>query len=336
MGPHHAWRLLCAARVVQPLAKVVLAMHQKFVDVLDDLQALAFRQAPQQVVGCKGIEVRVEAADLAQSGTVECQYAPYIRQAAHQVEVEVRLEDGCCRAQPVMATFVDIDAGPLAKCHALAHDRQSMGHQAVASAQQQDPVGIVGTRQARLQLGQAIALHEHAFNRDRVAHQFQRRRRQQPAAGRGPGLRSKAVEGRAQGQFLTRLGPDHRHDTRLPGPLLEALGQRLELCSRQVTALQPLGIYLFKRQAVSANLLRLAGLLSPVQAVEFVLVPRRALLALVSLQRQIAHPATGRSGLACPRGQHCLYPVGLDGEGQGHACLVTQARRVQALHAEKA
>ncbi|MNC29091.1 hypothetical protein D3C75_773280 [compost metagenome] len=132
-------------------------MHQHFANVLNRLQTMVFDHSPEQVLGGQGIEIPVETAQGAQRLSVEGEQAAGVRQTTQQVQIEVRLEDRVGRREGVMAAFIAVQAHTLStQRHALSHDDQRMCMQAVAGAQQVDPLGLLIAAQPVLQLTEGI------------------------------------------------------------------------------------------------------------------------------------------------------------------------------------
>ncbi|MNM66952.1 hypothetical protein D3C81_784610 [compost metagenome] len=72
----------------------------------------------------------------------------YIRQAAHQIQIEVGLEDRLVRLPPVVRTFIAVQAQTTrVQGHAFGHDHQCMGVQTIPCAQQDDPIGLAVQQQ---------------------------------------------------------------------------------------------------------------------------------------------------------------------------------------------
>ncbi|MNZ99002.1 hypothetical protein D3C78_1183100 [compost metagenome] len=138
-----------AGRVNQPLAIIGLALHEQLGNMLDHVQAFGFNHSPEQILRCQHAKVLGEPAQRQGLGAIECQHASHVGQTAHQVEVEIRLEDRLAGLQVVVAALVGVQtgcAGP--QGHTLGHDHQGMWMQTVTGLQQVDPVSLISTCQA--------------------------------------------------------------------------------------------------------------------------------------------------------------------------------------------
>ena len=210
-----------------------------------------------------------------------------------------------------------------------------MWPQAITGTQQQHPVGDAGACQPLIELSVATAAQGQVLHAWRVNPVEAIRHQHQYLAG-GIGLCSQAIQGGAQCAFIPFAAGYDRDDGRLYRPLLDPLGQQPQLPVRQVAAGQPFGIELGKAEGVAAYLLREIGDLAGMEAADVQLLPGLVGPWIVSLQRQVTHPAIGRRRLAGARRQHLLQPLGFMLVGLGHARVMTEPAWVNALHTQYA
>ncbi|MNC32888.1 hypothetical protein D3C75_812630 [compost metagenome] len=250
----HTHNLRMATRVSLPIGIGIQAMHQYFGDMLHRLQPMGLDHSPEHILRRHRIERLVKATKRTQRIHVECQQTAYIGHAAHQIQVEVRLEDRACRREGVMTTFVAVQAGAICtQCHALSHDHQGVLMQTVARSQQVDPLSLVIAGQPMVDLGEVIPPADDMLCIGRQG-THGRRSNDQDLAG-GIGLPSQAAQSDAQRVVIVLIAKDHRHDAGQAGPLLDALGQQTQLSWGQFSAIQPLSIQIGKIETIGTHLL---------------------------------------------------------------------------------
>ncbi|MNZ86318.1 hypothetical protein D3C78_1051350 [compost metagenome] len=89
---------------------------------------------------------------------LEGKHAPYIGEAAHQIEIEVRLEDWLRRLQTVVTTFIGVQAQSIfTQGHTFGHYHQRMRMQAIARLQKKHPVCSISAGNTGIKLVKTIA-----------------------------------------------------------------------------------------------------------------------------------------------------------------------------------
>ncbi|MNN02578.1 hypothetical protein D3C81_1152420 [compost metagenome] len=133
---HHTGGMGLHCRIIHPVSICTLTLHQQFGDMPDHLQTTGFDQAPECIMWCQAAELRVKTANGTHRLTVERQLATYVRQAAHQIEIEIGLEDRMTRFTPIVCTFIAVQTQTVGiQCHALGHDHQCVGMKAIPRTQ---------------------------------------------------------------------------------------------------------------------------------------------------------------------------------------------------------
>ncbi|MND91187.1 hypothetical protein D3C80_832990 [compost metagenome] len=322
-----------AGRLRLPAGIVVLTLHQQFGDVFDHLQAMAFNHPPEQVLRRQYIIVSRKAAQLQQPGTLKGEHAPDIGKTAHQVEVEVGLEDRLANLQVIVTAFIGVQAQSVGvQGQALGHDHQGVGMQAITGAQEQHPVCRVGPGDPRIELVKTVAAQGDVLDTGFAPRLLPSAKH--PDLMRRIGLGSQAVECRLQGHCLALRIEHHSNDARLSWPLFNTLGQQADLRGRQGATLKPLGVELGKAQAPGADLLLIVAHLPGVQAGQLIFVPLQRLAWLEILKRHVANPAGSRRRFTGIGGEHLKQPFALGLVCQGHAGLMAQTAGVNPLDTE--
>ncbi|MNJ60811.1 hypothetical protein D3C77_565700 [compost metagenome] len=193
--------------------------------MLNHLQTLRLNHSPEQIMGSQSGEIIVKPTKIAHSTGIECQYTPHIGQAAHQVEVEIRLEDRVRGRKIIVGTFIDVQTPTVAaQSHPLGQDHQRMSVQAITSAQQKQPIGVVIILQPPVEREHTKAITYQILHA--IAHpSLQRGRPHHHNAPWGIGLLRQTIQAHSQCCFVTLLTKKHGHDAWLNGPLLDTLGQ---------------------------------------------------------------------------------------------------------------
>ncbi|MNJ38920.1 hypothetical protein D3C77_337790 [compost metagenome] len=111
--------------------------------------------------------------------------------------------------------------------HALGHDHQGMGMQAIAGLQEEDPVRRLGFRDTRIQLLETTAAQLDTFDASLIRQLLLGT--EHPDLMRRIRLAGQAVECRFQGIRLCLRIEHHSHYAWLTWPLLEAFGQQPDL-----------------------------------------------------------------------------------------------------------
>ncbi|MNQ96778.1 hypothetical protein D3C85_1123960 [compost metagenome] len=90
---------------------------------------------------------RIETAQRQELLALECQRSPHVGIAAHQVQVEVRLEGRLGRLPLMQPTFVAVQTGNRARQrNAFSHDQQGRRHQPITGTQQIEPASAFQLR----------------------------------------------------------------------------------------------------------------------------------------------------------------------------------------------
>ncbi|MOA21663.1 hypothetical protein D3C78_1421670 [compost metagenome] len=92
------------------MRQIEFRLQQHFSNVPDHLQAIAFNHAPKHIVGREFGERRGKTTKRQEPFALERQRSPDVRVAAHEVEVEIRLERRLGRLTIAQTAFVAVQA----------------------------------------------------------------------------------------------------------------------------------------------------------------------------------------------------------------------------------